>query len=649
MDVTADFAAPAPNLNASGRAALLLQPRECGLADAVRALVVDAADAGGATPDAAIAAMALPSAVLWNRYLRFDAADPSWPDRDRFVLSAERSVGLLYALLHLTGVPGVSLDEVRCALRSPSETGTIALGHHPAVEAMGGPLGLGLATAVGMALAERLMAARFGRSLVDHRTWVIAASGDLMDGVSHEAISLAGHLRLDKLAVIYAEQPGDVVAAQACSTDQLRRFASHGWAVKQVDGTDAAQIAGAMSFAIRSKKPTFVACRMDEFPVGPDRCPALIPTSVSDRWHAAGRRSAGARRAWLKRLARHPLRPEFERVLAGRLPEGCHEALSAVKAGFAEARSLAPTRLAAQQIVDALAPAMPELIGASSLSGPDQGPARGMGLVGPGNFGGRYINFGVREHCMAAAANGIAAHGGLVFYAGAQLTASDHMRPALRLAAITGQHVIHVLAHDPALPGAEDPLNQPIEHLASMRAIPGLAVFRPADSVETAECWELALRRSDGPSLLVLTSRPVPVLRSETGENRCARGGYVLAEAEGPRQATLIATGAEVSAAMEARERLAEAGIAVAVVSLPCWELFAMQDPAVRAQVLGGVPRFGIEAASGFGWDRWLGEEGVFIGLAGSGDQWPEDAATRRDGPTGEAIAASVRKRLTRA
>lgn len=650
MDATATFAAPvsAPTPPDPDGGPF---PRDRDMAEAVRSLLAGRLAPGQARPGAAMLAVVDAAAALWTRYLRFDAADPNWPDRDRFVLSADRSLSLLCALLHLTGVAGVQAGEGWPGPASSVAAGAAALGHHPAVEAMAGPIGQGLATAVGMALAERLMAARFGRSLVDHRTWVVAAPGDLMDGVSHEAISLAGHLRLEKLTVLYAEQTDDMGGAQACSTDQLRRFASHGWAVKQVDGSDPGQIASAMSFAIRSKKPTFIACRADpaeDAALSGGGRPGVVSPHVAERWLQAGRRSAGARRAWLKRLARHPLRPEFERVLAGRLPDSWYDVLASQKAGFAEAGLPLSCRQAGQQIIEALAPVMPELVGGSSLSDAGQGMVRGMGLVGPGNFGGRTIHFGVRDHCMAATANGMAAHGGLIPCGGTHLAASDHMRPALRMGALTRQRVIHMLTYDPPGGSGGDPLNQPLEHLASIRAMPGLFVFRPADAVETAECWELALRRAGAPSLLLLSNAPSPALRADAGENRCARGAYVLAEAEGPRQATLITTGTEVAAALDARERLAIEGIAVAVVSLPCWELFAVQHSDIRAQILGGVPRFGIEAAHRFGWDRWLGEEGVFIGLTGFDDARSDDPATMRHGLTGDAIAEAVLHRLRR-
>jgi transketolase len=660
MAVTAAFSAdpPAGETADLSRAAPSRQ-----LADAIRVLAFDAFE----VPQSGYPGlpMADVATTLWTGFLRFDADDPRWPDRDRFVVSAGHASLLLYALLHLTGHAGVGVEVLRRSrqLQSPA-TGHLAFGEHPAIETTTGPFGQGLATGVGMALAERLLAARFGKSLVDHRTWVIACEGDLMEGISHEATGLAGQLRLERLTVLYDD------SAVARSDDPLKRFAAHGWAIKQIDGHNAGQIAAAMSWAVRSKKPTLIACRTGIEPatgpgfargllgktetarraLGWEGPPFTVPEPLAAGWRAAGSRGAGARRAWLKRLARHPLRVEFERVMAGRLPDTCHEIVTRMRAEISESRAWEPTGRSSRKVLETLTSEVPELVGGSAkLSSTGPPSIQGMGAVGPGNYGGRYIHFGAREHGMAAAANGMALHGGLIPFAVTSLAAADHMRPALRLGASMRQRVIHVLTQESVGVGEDGPGHEYAEHLASVRAMPGVHVFRPADAVETAECWELAIRRDDGPSLLVLAVQAVPNLRTDAAENRCARGGYVLAEAEGARRATLIATGSEVSLAMTTRAALAAEGIAVAVVSLPCWELFSAQDEAYLANVLdgatgddlpdggvagGGVPRFGIEVACGFGWERWLGPEGTFIGVAGYGD-------------TLEAIAAAVRKRLS--
>jgi transketolase len=660
------------------QAAILARPAtvERQMADAIRALAIDAIEAAGSGHPGMPMGMADAATALWTRLLRFDAADPRWPDRDRFVLSAGHGSMLLYALLHLTGHAGMGLDDLARfrQLDSPA-AGHPEHGEHPAIETTTGPLGQGLATAVGMALAERMMAARFGKSLVDHRTWVIASDGDLMEGISHEAAGLAGHLRLEKLTVLWDDNSVslDGPATLSSSDDQLKRFNALGWATKRVDGHDPAQVFAALSLALRSKKPTLIACRTvigfatptkagavdgDGSPLGQStsaakqtlnwhHAPFTIPPDLARRWATAGTRGTAARRAWLKRLAKHPLRAEFERVVASRLPETWHEAMAALKAEFADTRPALATRQASQRALAALVPTIPELVGGSAdLTSSTLTMVRGMAPVAPGSYGGRYVHYGIREHGMAACMNGLALHGGLLPYAGTFFVFSDYMRPALRLAALMRQRVVHVMTHDSIGLGEDGPTHQPIEQLASLRAMPGLHVMRPADAMETAECWELAIRRADGPSVLVLSRQAVPALRIDAAENRSARGGYVLAEADGARQGTLIATGSEVSIAVDARRMLAEEGIAVAVVSLPCWELFSQQVESYRAAVLGSAPRFGIEAACCFGWERWLGVDGTFIGMTGFGASAPADALFKHFGITPECVAIAVKKRL---
>jgi transketolase len=669
----------AENPALAAQAAILARPTTPArrMADAIRALAIDAVQAANSGHPGLPMGMADVATALWTRFLKFDAADPRWPDRDRFVLSAGHGSMLLYALLHLTGQAGMTIEDIKRfrQLDSPC-AGHPEHGAHPGIETTTGPLGQGLATAVGMALAERMLAARFGKSLVDHSTWVIASDGDLMEGISHEAMGLAGHLRLNKLTVLYDDNhisiDGDT--ALAVSDDVIKRFAAHGWATKRVDGHDPAQIVAALSFATRSKKPTLIACRTiigfgaptkagtaavhgsalgateaagAKAALGWTESPFTVPDDLYERWHAAGNRGAGVRRAWLKRLAHNNMRAEFERALDGGLPENWHEAVHALKAQIAETKPKLASRQSSQKVLEALLPATPELIGGSAdLTGSNLTFVKGMGTVAPGNYAGRYLHFGIREHGMAACANGMALHGGLIPYTGTFFVFTDYMRPAIRLGALMRQRVIHVLTHDSIGLGEDGPTHQPVEHLASLRAMPNLHVFRPADALETAECWELAIRRADGPSLLVLTRQALPAQRTDIAENRTARGGYVLAEAEGARAATLIATGSEVPIAMDARAALAAEGIATAVVSLPCWELFAGQDAAYRAQVLGSAPRIGIEAACDFGWERWLGPDGVFIGMTGFGASAPFEDLYRHFGITTEAVAAAVKKRL---
>jgi transketolase len=661
------------------QATLLARPATEGrrMADAIRALAIDAVEKAKSGHPGMPMGMADAATVLFTRFLKYDAADPRWPDRDRFVLSAGHGSMLLYSLLHLTGHDGMGIEELKRfrQLHSPA-AGHPEFGEHPGIETTTGPLGQGIATAVGMAMAERHLASRFGKSLVDHRTWVIASDGDLMEGISHEAASLAGHLKLDRLCVLYDDNnisiDGDT--ALSLSDDALRRFAAYGWATRRVDGHDHEAVAAAISWAMRNRKPTLIACRTiigfaapnkagtaasHGAPLGASEADAAksalgwnhppfeVPEGLKSRWEEAGRRGSGTRRSWLKRLANHPLREEFERAMAGRLPEGWHEALAALRAKQAEVKPKLATRVASQRALEALVPAVPEMVGGSAdLTGSNNTNVKGVPAITPGNYGGRYVHYGVREHGMAAAMNGMALHGGIIPYSGTFLVFADYMRPAIRLAALMRQRVIHVLTHDSIGLGEDGPTHQPVETIASLRVIPNLFVFRPADALETAECWELAVKRADGPSVLALSRQNLPALRTEAGENRAARGGYVLEEASGERKATLIATGSEVHLACEARAALEAEGIPTAVVSLPCWELFVLQDEGYRAAVLGNGLRVGIEAALPMGWERWLGPDGIFIGMAGFGASAPAEELFRHFGITAEATVAAVKKRL---
>jgi transketolase len=677
--MAATIEASAPTSALALQAEILARPitENRRMADVIRALAIDAVEAANSGHPGLPMGMADAATVLWTRFHKFDASAPHWPDRDRFVLSAGHGSMLLYSLLHLTGYAGMGIEQIKRfrQLHSPA-AGHPELGEAPGIETTTGPLGQGLATSVGMALAERILAARFGKSLVDHRTWVIASDGDLMEGISHEALGLAGHLGLSKLTVLYDQNhisiDGDT--ALAVSDDVMKRVAAHNWAVRHVDGHDPEQVAAALAFATRSRKPTMIVCRTIIGLGAPTKAgtaavhgsalgakeaaaakqalgwtapPFTVPDDLAAKWHAVGERSAGARKAWLSRLAASNQRAEFERAIEGKLPDNWADAVAALKQEIADSKPKIATRQSGQKVLETLVPATPELVGGSAdLTGSNLTLVKGQGIIAPGDFTGRYIHYGVREHGMAAAANGMALHGGIIPYTGTFFVFTDYMRPAIRLGALMRQRVIHVLTHDSIGLGEDGPTHQPIEHLASLRAMPNVHVYRPADTMETAECWELAVQRHDGPSLLVLTRQALPALRFDAAENLCARGGYVLAEANGPRQATLIATGSEVSLAMEARATLAAEGIRTAVVSLPCWDLFETQDPEYRAAVLGTAFRVGIEAACEFGWDRWLGPDGVFIGMTGFGASAPANVLYKHFGITAEAAVAAVRKRL---
>ncbi len=668
-----------PNPALALQAEILARPatEERRMADAIRALAIDAVEKAKSGHPGMPLGMADVATVLFSQFVKFDAADPRWPDRDRFVLSAGHGSMLLYSILHLTGQPGMTIEDIKHfrQLHSPA-AGHPELGEAPGIETTTGPLGQGIGNAVGMALAERILAARFGKSLVDHRTWAICGDGCLQEGVSHEAASLAGHLNLDKLTLLWDDNKVTIDGPTDLSftDDTLRRFQSYGWAVRRVDGHDTAEVAAALSWAVRTPKPVLLACKTiigfsapkkagtaasHGSPLGPEEAAAAksalgwnhppfeVPDGLRERWEAVGRRSAGTRRTWLKRLAKHPMKADFERAIAGRLPEAWHEALAALRAKTAEEKPKLATRIAGQRALEALVPSIPEMVGGSAdLTGSNNTNVKGISSVKPGDFNGRYVHYGVREHGMAAAMNGMALHGGIIPYSGAFLVFADYMRPSIRLAALMRQRVIHVLTHDSIGLGEDGPTHQPVETLAGLRAIPHLFVFRPGDAMETAECWELAVKRADGPSVLALSRQNLTPFRGEAGENRCARGGYIVEEASGPRRATLIATGSEVSLAVVARAALEAEGIATAVVSLPCWELFAAQDAGYREQVLGSALRVGIEAAIGFGWERWLGPEGLFIGMEGFGASGPAEELFRHFGLTAEAVTAAVKKRI---
>jgi transketolase len=645
------------------------------MADTIRALAMDAVEQANSGHPGMPMGMADVATVLWSRFLKFDPADPHWPDRDRFVLSAGHGSMLLYALLHLTGYADITIDELKRFRQLGSRTaGHPERGHAAGIETTTGPLGQGVANSVGMALAERLLAARFGKELVDHYTYVIAGDGCLMEGISQEAISLAGHLRLNKLILFWDDNHISIDGGTELSRseDELERFDACGWATTRIDGHDTDAIAAAIERAQKSDKPSLIACRTiiafgaptkagtaashgaalgkDEIAGARQRLgwtdpPFVVPADMSTAWRKVGERSKSAVAAWRGRLGKSDatIRATFERQTKGELPQSAREVLVSMRAKFASEAPKTATRQASGYVLDALAPACPELIGGSAdLTGSNNTKAKSQKLVAPGAFDGSYIHYGIREHGMAAAMNGMAAHGGLIPYGGTFLVFSDYCRPSIRLSALMGLRVIYVLTHDSIGLGEDGPTHQPVEHLAALRAIPELRVFRPADAVETAECWELALTTLDKPSVLALTRQGVPALRRDHGENRTARGAYVLAEAEGARQVTLLATGSEVSLAITAREQLKAKGVAAAVVSMPCWELFEQQDESYRTSVLGAAPRIAIEAAISLGWDRYLGAGGRFIGMHGFGASAPADALYKHFGITVEAVVEAA-------
>ena len=649
------------------------------MANAIRALAMDAVQAANSGHPGMPMGMADVATVLFERHLKFDASRPGWPDRDRFILSAGHGSMLLYALLYLTGYEGMTIDELRNFRQFGSLTpGHPEYGHTTGVETTTGPLGQGIAAAVGMALAERMAAARYGDGLVDHYTYVIAGDGCLMEGLSHEAASLAGHLGLGRLILLFDDNHITIDGSTdlAVSEDSLARFSAYGWDTDAVDGHDPEQVSSAIAAARASGKPSLIACRttigygaptkagtagahgapLGETEIAGARealgwphAPFEIPEDILNRWRGIGSRGAAQSAEWDARLQAHDDRREFERTLAGAMPDGWDDALDAFKARLADEKPGWATRKSSQVTLDVLTALAPEMIGGSAdLTGSNLTKAKDMAVVTAQDFSGSYIHYGVREHAMAAAMNGMAQHGGFIPYGATFLVFTDYCRPSIRLAALSGLRVIHVMTHDSIGLGEDGPTHQPVEHLASLRAIPNLHVFRPADAVETAECWAQALSQKHTPSVIAASRQGLAAVRHDhVRENLCARGGYVLAEADGERRVTLMASGSEVSLALAARDALQAEGIATAVVSMPCLELFDAQGQAYRDSVLGpDTVRVAVEAAIMQGWERYVGDGGATVGMTGFGASAPAGELYDHFGITSDAVIAAVKARL---
>ena len=625
--------------------------------------------------------MADVATVLFTRFLKYDASAPDWADRDRFVLSAGHGSMLLYALLYLTGYPDIDIEEIKNFRKLGSKTaGHPEYGHAAGIETTTGPLGQGISTAVGMAMAERILAARFGDDIVSHYTYVIAGDGDLMEGISHEAASFAGHLGLSRLIVLYDDNGISIDGSTSLSwsDDVPARFAAYGWDTSVVDGHDPESVAAAIEAAQGQNKPSLIACRTTiaygaptkagtsgshGAPLGNDEIagtreaigwshgPFEVPDEIVGAWREAGVRGVGGRQAWEARLAGldGAVRDEFNRVMSGALPAGWQSAIQEIKAEFVAEAPGQATRVSSGAVLEKLIGTVPELMGGSAdLTGSVNTRTSNMSAISREDFSGRYIHYGIREHGMAAAMNGMAQHGGVIPYSGTFLVFADYLRPALRLSALMQQRVIHVLTHDSIGLGEDGPTHQPVETLASLRAIPNLNVFRPGDAVEVAECWEIAVSTENTPSAISLTRQGIPTLRKDAaGENQCAKGGYIISAADGDAVVTLMATGSEVSVAVKAQELLAAEGIAANVVSMPCWELFDAQPAAYRASVLGeNTVKVAVEAAVSMGWDKYIGPNGAFIGMSGFGASAPAGDLFKHFGITAEAVAAAAKERL---
>ena len=648
------------------------------MANAIRALAMDAVQKAESGHPGMPMGMADVATVLFTRFLKFDAAHPEWPDRDRFVLSAGHGSMLLYALLYLTGYPGMDIEQIERFRQLGSRTaGHPEYGHAPGIETTTGPLGQGLGNAVGMALAERLLNQRYGEEIVSHYTYCLAGDGCLMEGISQEAISLAGHLKLGRLIVLFDDNQISIdgPTSLAISDDQLERFRASTWHTAAVDGHDPEAVALAIENARGvTDRPSIIACRTvigygapkkagtastHGSPLGPEEvagarerlgwthAPFEVPQPILAHWRAAGTRHRAAYERWVEAAGR--LDPSAREHLVdpvdGKVRQVIAQTVSGLKKDFAAEGAKLATRQSSQKVLEKMVPVVPGLIGGSAdLTGSVGTHTKLHAIVTPGDFAGNYIHYGVREHAMAAAMNGLALHGGIVPYGGTFLVFSDYCRPSIRLSALMEQRVIYVMTHDSIGLGEDGPTHQPVEQLAALRAMPNLRVMRPADSVECAECWELAFFSKKAPTILALTRQGVPLLRTAPGdENLSAKGAYVLVEPEGRRDVTLLATGSEVSLAVNAAKMLQAEGIRAAVVSMPCWELFEAQAEEYRNAVLGAAPRVGVEAAVEFGWRRWLGPEGVFIGMRGFGASAPAEALYKHFGITAEAVAAAAR------
>ena len=642
------------------------------MADAIRFLSADAIEKANSGHPGMPLGMADVATVLFSRFIKINPEAPHWFDRDRFVLSAGHGSMLLYSLFYLLGYKDISLEDIKQFRQLGAKTaGHPEYGHLSGIDMTTGPLGQGISSAVGMALAERLIAAKYGEDVCSHYTYVFAGDGCLMEGISEEAISFAGHLKLRKLIVFWDNNnitiDGHVDAAN--STDQRKRFEACGWNTLEVDGHNQKQIAKAILKAQKSSKPTLISCKTKIGYGAPTKCgtskchgsplgaeelsamrkalnwsaePFNVPEDILLSWREAGKRSVSAYKDWQARAKAKGR--EFNDVVNGKLPKNWDKELNKLKETSIKEKTKVATRKASQMCLEAIMPHIPQIVGGSAdLAASNLTLSKVSKTVTSKDYDGNNIMYGIREHVMGAIMNGMSLHGGIIPFGGTFFVFSDYMRPSQRLAALMGIRVIYVLTHDSIGVGEDGPTHQPIEHLASYRCMPNILTFRPCDVVETAESWQIALETENKPSILALTRQGLPMLRTSCAENLTARGAYIISEAKNKRQATIIATGSEVSMAIEAQAKLAEEGIDVAVVSMPCCELFDAQSPTYQEQVLGKAPRVAVEAASKFGWEKYVGLDGDIIGMDGFGASGPAGELYKYFGITVEEVVDSVK------
>ena len=651
------------------------------MANAIRALSMDGVQkANSGHPGLPMGAADI-ATVLFSQFLKYDPTEPNWPDRDRFVLSAGHGSMLLYSLLYLLGVEGMTIEQIERFRQLDSLTpGHPEHGHTLGVETTTGPLGQGLSNAVGMAMAERHLAAQFGDDIVNHKTYVICGDGDLMEGISHEAIHIAGHLKLSKLIVLYDDNHITIDGPTSLSEtgDQVERFQAAGWISHRIDGQNPEEIASALEDAQSNDRPTMIACRTTigfgaptkagtasahGSPLGDEEIagarvaldwpypPFEVPADIRDAWRITGLKASQLRKDWEKRLADTDAekRAEFERRTRGDLPAGFEDAMQAYKKKISEDQPKVATRKASEMALEVINETVPEMVGGSAdLTPSNNTKTKGLVEITPDDFSGRYVHWGIREHGMAGAMNGLALHRGVIPYGGTFLCFSDYCRPSIRLSALMGQRVIYVMTHDSIGLGEDGPTHQPVEQVPALRAIPNLHVIRPADVVETAEAWQSALERTDGPTLLALTRQGLPTLRTEyTDRNLVTRGAYELSGTDGDADVSIFASGSEVEIAMDAKALIEKAGRTARVISVPCTEMFDAQSEDYKAEVYGSAPvNMAIEAAVRTGWDQFIGRDGLFIGMESYGASGPYKQVYEKFGITAEAAAGAALARL---
>ena len=651
------------------------------MADAIRFLAMDGVQAANSGHPGMPMGMADAAVALFADHIHIDPTCPTWPDRDRFILSAGHGSMLHYALNHLLGYKDMDAGQLKQFRQLGARTaGHPEYGHADGIETTTGPLGQGITTAVGMALAERRLASQFGRALVDHFTYVIAGDGCLMEGISHEAIDMAGHLKLGRLIVLWDDNDISIDGNTdiATSTNQLARFKAAGWQVTRVDGHDSDAVSAAIDVAKKSRKPSLVACKTvigfgaptlagshkthgaplgdDEIQatrtaLGWDHPPFEIPSDIRSLWQEIATRGLDMRTHWQSRLDSSVKKSRFERAMSGELPKALATRMRRYKKQLKAELPKVASRQASQMALEVINAAVPTMVGGSAdLTGSNLTKTSQMRSITPGNYRGNYVHYGIREHAMGAVMNGMALHGGMIPYGGTFLVFSDYMRGSMRLSALMKQRVIYVLTHDSIGLGEDGPTHQPIEHLAMLRATPNMNVYRPCDAVETAEAWEIALESSETPSVMALSRQGLPTVRTErTNENLTQKGGYILRNIRGARDITVMATGSEVAIALDAADVLKDQGYNVAVVSMPCWELFDQQSDQYRQSVLGSAPRIAVEALIGFGWDRYLRTQDVFIGMHDFGASGPAPELYQHFGITKERICETAHRLIERA